>query len=304
MPRVRVFVVALMTCMAVVLAGGGARGAAPGTNGRIAFMRFDQAADDYHIFTANPDGSDQDQLYGGLAECPTWSPDGSQIEICTFSSGLLRPIIVDADGSNATTVNVSDPTLNLGCWAWSPQDRLACEGWDEADTSRLPGIFTVDVAGTELRRVTTNRTGGSDVLGDYSPDGSQIVFLRTGPDSDRGALFIVNADGTGLRQLTPEIAREGGSWSPDGDSILFSTFRGWLFAVHPDGSEMWRIPMGSTTRVAHPSWSPDGTRIVARVRPAGGVPQLMTFSPDGTDLRPVAGTSDLEKYPDWGVTRS
>jgi Tol biopolymer transport system component len=62
--------------------------------------------------------------------------------------------------------------------------------------------------------------------------------------------------------------------------------------------------MGSTTRVAHPSWSPDGTRIVARVRPAGGVPQLMTFSPDGTDLRPVAGTSDLEKYPDWGVTRS
>jgi Tol biopolymer transport system component len=305
MPRAHVFFVALTTCMALVLAGNSVRGTVPGVNGRIAFGRFDPAADDFHIFTANPDGSDQHQVFAGLAECPTWSPDGRQIQICAFSSGLLRPIIIDANGSNVTTVYVSDPTLNLGCWAWSPQDRLACEGWDEANPSRLPGIFTVGVSGTGLRRVTTNGTGGNDALGDYSPDGSKIVFLReSGPDSELGALFIVNTDGTGLRQLTPEIARDAGSWSPDGDWILFSNFRGRLFAVHADGSQMRGIPMGSKTRVAQPSWSPDGTLIVARVRLSGAAPQLMTFSPDGAGLRPVADTGDLEEFPDWGVITS
>lgn len=304
MRRARMVLVALTTCTALVLGGSGARGEFPGTNGRIVFGRFDAGADDFRIYTANPDGSDQEQLIPGLAECPRWSPDGMRIQVCVFSSGVLRPVIVDADGSNATTVTVSDPTLNLGCWAWSSQNRLACEGWDEANPSNLPGIFTVSVTGTGLRRLTSNATG-SDYVGDYSPDGSKIVFLRApDPDQELGALFIVNADGTGLRQLTPEIARPAGSWSPDGRWIVFTNFQGRLFAVHPDGSGMRRIPIGPNSRVAQPTWSPDGTRILARVRLSGVGVQLMTFAPDGTDLRPVADTGDFEEWSDWGAAPS
>jgi Tol biopolymer transport system component len=305
MRRAPIVFVALVSCTAFVLVGSGARAEAPGSNGRIVFGRYDAAADDFRIFAANPDGSDQDQLIPGLAECPTWSPDGTRIEVCAFSSGVLRPVIVDADGSSATPVTVSDPTLNLGCWAWSSQDRLACEGWDEANPNRLPGIFTVSASGADLRRVTANGTGGMDSAGDYSPDGSRIVFLRSSdPDSEVGALFVVDADGTGLRRVTPAIAQDDGSWSPDGRWILFTNVAARVFVVHPDGSGMRRIPLGPNVRAAQPTWSPDGTRILARVHLPGIGLQLMTFAADGTELRAVAGTDGLEEFGDWGVAAS
>ncbi|HVH53334.1 MAG TPA: hypothetical protein VNA32_04300 [Actinomycetota bacterium] len=100
------------------------------------------------------------------------------------------------------------------------------------------------------------------------------------------------------------MARDAGSWSPDGQWILFTNFRGRLFAVHPDGGGIRRIPIGPDSRVAQPTWSPDGSRILARVRLSGVGVQLMTFAPDGTDLRPVADTGDLEEFPDWGVAAS
>jgi Tol biopolymer transport system component len=305
MRRARVILVTLTACTAFVLAGSGAaRGEVPGTNGRITFGRFDEGAGDFRIFTANSDGSDQEQLMLGLAECPRWSPDGTKIQVCVVSSGLVRPVIVDADGSNAAPVRVSDPTLNLGCWAWSSRNLLACEGWDDANPSRLPGLFTVSITGTGLRRLTTNVA--MDTPGDFSPDGSKIVFLhRSHPNSDLGALFVIDVDGTGLRQITPEIARDAGSWSPNGRWILFTDFKaGRLFVVHPDGSGMRRIAIGPNSRVAQPTWSPDATRILAKVRLSGGGVQLMTFAPDGTDLRPVADTSYLEEFPDWGVAPS
>jgi hypothetical protein len=74
--------------------------------------------------------------------------------------------------------------------------------------------------GSHLTRLTTGANppvngpdgtcGGGDWPGDYSPDGKHFVFLRTRcgelPAPDRtqtGALFVANADGTDLRQLTP-----------------------------------------------------------------------------------------------------
>jgi dipeptidyl aminopeptidase/acylaminoacyl peptidase len=42
----------------------------------------------------------------------------------------------------------------------------------------------------------------------FLPDSSKIVFSWQKPDEDRAATYIVNRDGTGLKQLTPEEARQ------------------------------------------------------------------------------------------------
>ena len=56
--------------------------------------------------------------------------------------------------------------------------------------------------------------------------------------------FVVNADGAGLRQLTPwGLAEDPGSWSPDGRWILFTKPGGKLYVVRPDGSGLQRIPL-------------------------------------------------------------
>jgi Tol biopolymer transport system component len=125
-------------------------------------------------------------------------------------------------------------------------------------------------------RPSTGEFGGGDIPGDYSPDGTQFVFVRAKPGADpnarhqRGALFVENTDGTCLHRIVPfglanshdnAVAR----WSPDGSAILFASDHGLLFVVHPDGTGMRRIPLdtgGGFAFAFAPGWSPDGTSIV------------------------------------------
>ncbi len=59
----------------------------------------------------------------------------------------------------------------------------------------------------------------------WSPDGKQLVF--TGYVGGFSDLFIVNADGSGLKRLTNDrYADLHPAWSPDGKSIAFTTDRG------------------------------------------------------------------------------
>jgi Tol biopolymer transport system component len=120
--------------------------------------------------------------------------------------------------------------------------------------------------------------GGGDSEADYSPDGTQFVFMRkrcgTGPDPSRdeaGALYVANTDGTGLRQITKygqADSHPGGSvrWSPDGTEILFASQDHRLRLIHPDGSAMTGInlPPG---KAKGPAWSPDGRWIVFSLAP-------------------------------------
>ncbi|MEO7138483.1 MAG: hypothetical protein ABI037_12260 [Gemmatimonadales bacterium] len=54
-----------------------------------------------------------------------------------------------------------------------------------------------------------------------SPDGRRIVF--TGLKTGQLDLYVMNADGSGRRQLTNDLAQElDPAWSPDGNSLLFS----------------------------------------------------------------------------------
>ena len=64
--------------------------------------------------------------------------------------------------------------------------------------------------GTSLMRITT----GDDHAPTWSPDGSQIAFSRGAEDSAEQDIFVVNADGSGLTQLTTDPAADSHpSWS-------------------------------------------------------------------------------------------
>ena len=300
---------ATMTLVAgVTLLAGTAQAETPGVNGRITFGRFNDDIGDFDIFTANPDGSDMTEVLPGPAECPRWSADGTQILVCVEDDGLVRPAIMDADGSGLSVVPVADPTLNLGCWAWSGSGRLACEAWDDAHPNRAPGVFVLRSSdGGGLHRVTTNSVGSHDVPGDFAPGGGRIVFGRgADPNTESGTLYVVGADGTGLHRITPRgFAEDNGSWSPDGRWIVFSSTRAKLFVVHPDGTGMQRIPIanrGGPAYAFQPTWSPDGTRILADVFLASsGELHLFTMAADGTDPQVVEGTHGGDEFSDWGV---
>jgi Tol biopolymer transport system component len=73
-----------------------------------------------------------------------------------------------------------------------------------------------------------------------------------------GDIYVVNADGTGLRRLTQGMDP---SWSPDGTQVVFARWtEPWgIYAINADGSNE-RLLFGSNVARA-PVWSPDGGQI-------------------------------------------
>jgi Tol biopolymer transport system component len=79
-------------------------------------------------------------------------------------------------------------------------------------------LFTVRLDGTGLRRLTTFALHVEE--GDWSPDGTRIVF-HAHPDPDtRADVYVIDPNGRHLTNLTRNPALVAGSddpvWSPDG----------------------------------------------------------------------------------------
>ena len=73
-----------------------------------------------------------------------------------------------------------------------------------------------------------------------------------------GDIYVVNADGTGLRRLTQGMDP---SWSPDGTQVVFARWtEPWgIYAINADGSNERLLFSSSVAR--SPVFSPDGSQI-------------------------------------------
>ena len=100
------------------------------------------------------------------------------------------------------------------------------------------------------------------------PSGSGDPTFRIAYSASRnglGEIFVVNADGTGVEQLTDDaFADASPSWSPDGTQIVFSSTRDGadteLYVMNADGSALTRLTDDAEDQLT-PAWSPDGTQI-------------------------------------------
>jgi TolB protein len=89
----------------------------------------------------------------------------------------------------------------------------------------------------------------------WSPNGRRIAFASTRDtrDNDNGELYVMNADGSGVRRLTRTPGTEVPlGWSPDGRKLAFTRYPSqprWAFYVmNADGSGVrkvtWSLPAG------------------------------------------------------------
>ena len=273
-------------------------------DGRIVFIKFDPDKGFYVIHTIRPDGSDshdplpQYPLGFGLVR---WSADAQLIAAWSTKTDGFETII-PPDPNRHHHLYLSDPTLSLDCAAWSPDGQvLACEGWAPTERGR-EGIYTVRVAdGGDLRRLTTTIDGIHDIPGDYSPDGTKLVFVRATRTPDLlGELWVCDADGSGARKLTDALSGYRVSWSPDGRWIAGSDAGDLLiFDLQHLSAEPLRItiPGGRSTS---PRWSPDSRRLVFEYRPTKTTLTLVySVDPDGLNFTQLTSGPDDES-PDWG----
>jgi Tol biopolymer transport system component len=208
---------------------------------------------------------------------PAFSPDGGHIVWGRADSSNDGVFLMNADGSGQHQLTSSglDPVF-------SPSGAQLAYGGD--------GIRVSNANGSGSRRLVANRSQRSVSGGvvtnyveynrepNWSPDGRRIVFTRESHTtkfactpscsesrSDAADVFVMNADGSGLRQLTsaPGIDEEDPQFSPDGRSIVYyhlrhgdDDFLGQIWVMRADGSAKHKIANG-----ANPEWSSVGRKL-------------------------------------------
>jgi Tol biopolymer transport system component len=196
-----------------------------------------------------------------LAAATTTATNGSLVAFTSLRGGVASLYVANSDGSGQHRLTAAGAGAYQGDAAWSP------------DGSRIAftcGNFELCVAsadGSAVTRLTTSTwptTWSYDFEPAWSPDGTSIVFSgkRGGATS---ALWIVAADGTGLRKLVDGAGDERHpEWSPDGTRILYgrdTTTGSDLHLINPDGSGARQLTTTAKAYEQDPDWSPDGTTI-------------------------------------------
>jgi TolB protein len=329
-PRSR-WTLVFVACVLVALlaAPAAALATAPGKNGQIAFRRYlgpDRTKGT--IFIANRDGRGERQLTSAPGKAsddyPDMAPDGSYVAFQRCGRNTCGIYVINTDGGGLRRVDDGCRQRPPKCTdnsypAISPDGRQIAFnrafGRIRDDQIDHSGIYRMRIDGSHIRKVSLPATRtAEDGEPQWSPDGKQIVFVRhnyTVRPRGGQAVFVINADATGLRRVTPYKLRagDGPDWSPDGSQILFRSPENEdfldcdIWTIHPDGTALRQVThAGPTTKVYSASFSPDGTAITLGMSGVDGQADVWTIGIDGTGLAPVTRTPLWDSAPDWGAT--
>jgi Tol biopolymer transport system component len=205
--------------------------------------------------------------------------------------------VVSADGSGER--RLTDQFGHDSGPAWSPDGRkIAFFSRRHNNTD----IYVMNADGTGVRRLT--RSSNYDWSPDWSPDGQRIVFMSFGraPEGKRAPqrLFVVNADGSGRRLLTPTVRDAA---TPPGRSTVAGSRSGRL--RHLRDQRRRHRPATTDQELAgtwlgsEPAWSRDGRSIAftssGDITPLG----IYVMRADGTGQRRLSSNRANDSSPSW-----
>ncbi len=179
-----------------------------------------------------------------------------------------------------------------------------------SDRSGIYQIYTVFADGTNLRQLTSGPDDHTSPI--WSPDGKSIAYFQTRffpPAHSYGlftgppgawppiSIYVMNADGSNARDLTPTAIRSfhNLSWSPDSTQLAFECSRdgssetdGQICVLNVDGSGIKRIAPENIS-MTNPIWSPDGRWIAASGQQSPSQPyEIYLVSPGSGEWRKLA----------------
>ncbi len=272
----------------------------PPTKEHIGRLIFTCTRGDYNqLCMVNADGTSYQQLTDLEAHnyYPIYSPlGGSVVYASNQNGGVFDLFLFIFDG--ARLLRLTENIGNVISPSFSPDGTriLFANRAAEGPTS----LWTMDTTGenADLLYAAPNTI----VAADWSPVGNRIAFAMAVDQPDAYEVFIMNADGTNIQQLTRGLLGIGGSldWSPDGKSLL-------IYAGAPGDKNIFLVNVDAQTAVqltnggnnAASSFSPDGQWIAFNSLRNNDQADIFIMRPDGTDVRQVTNDPEPDWQPQW-----
>lgn len=243
---------------------------------RIAFNVFTNSPEDnYEVFAMDLDGSNRknitntpgvDWVYAAYGDRLLFLSDRDTCHRCYFLYEM------DADGNNVR--RISDHRMQD---SWMGSRFNGAEFIVDPKGIKDTAFFRISAGGAILDTLYHGMAYANDPC--FSQDGKQIAFRGAHAKfkQDQGyrdELYVINTDGTGLRQLTHYPANDTTAewwayhagppqWMTNGHISFCSKRKGNLsiFSIKPDGTDEQQLTPDGFDEDWH-TWSPDGNWLV------------------------------------------
>ena len=175
--------------------------------------------------------------YSYLESAGTWSPEGNQYALTTFSKGDNKLMIFNVENNKRILLKGFDQLDALNNPVWSPNgEHIVFTGLKNGQSD----LYRYDIQSEKLTQLTNDDY--SDLHPEFSPDGNTIVFISDrGPETDFENVtfssyylttYNIESGDIDVLEIFPGANNTNPHFSPDGSSIYFVSDRDGFYNLY------------------------------------------------------------------------
>ncbi|XWN38141.1 MAG: DUF5050 domain-containing protein [Balneola sp.] len=273
---------------------------------------YDLDVDNYEIFVMNADGSEQRNISNNPGVDWVYYAYRDRLYFISDRDSTSRKYFLYEMKWDGTEIRRITDFLVHDSWMSSRKEGTEFViSINENDNFESRDLYIINIEGEIITKLTDDKFQNTDAH--FSPDGTQIVFRSNRSEQDE--LYIINDDGTELRQLTnyPKDDESALDWEYhagppqwiDSTKISYISKQNYnysIFSISPEGTDIKQLTPDTTSNGYHSnegwhSWSKDGKYIAFNATNMIGNFDIYIMKSDISELKRLTRTQWYDQAP-------